>query len=166
MTTQELLLGNLAAAALLGITIYISRATFRRVAGAAAGGIAAVILNVGQDKFARSVGWWHFPSMSTPQATVLMYTAVALWYGAGVALIGWRATRRFGWQGLVTFIGIMSVYGPARDYLVARFSGAIVFAPGISPIIADAACWASGMALAQGMMRLFAGPARNDPLAR
>lgn len=52
-----------------------------------------------------------------------MYTVVALWYGAGVALIGWRVIRRFGGRGLVTFIGIMGVYGPIRDYGAARWSG-------------------------------------------
>jgi hypothetical protein len=166
MTTQQLLWANCAALALLAITIYISRATFRRVVSALAGGIAAALLNVGQDALAHSTGWWHYPSVKTPYGPMLMYSVVVLWYGAGVALIGWRVTRRFGGRGLMAFIGVMGIYGPARDYAAGAWSGAIVFAPGVVPVIADAACWASGMALAQGVMRLVGGPAKNDRLAR
>ena len=166
MTTQQLLLANCAALALLGVTIYLTRATFRRVAGALAGGVAAALLNMEQDRFAYAAGWWQYPFVNTPHGPVLMYIVVVLWYGGGVALIGWRVTRRFGGGGLVAFIGLMGIYGPTRDYLGAALTKAIIFAPGIIPVLADAACWASGMALAQGVMRLTAGPARADRLAR
>lgn len=166
MTTRLLLLANCASALLLAITIYFTRATFRRAAGALAGGVAAAMLNAAQDTLAHYQGWWYYPFVQTPYAPMLIYTAVALWYGGGVALVGWRVTRRFGGRGLAAFIGIMGLYGPARDYAAATWSGLITFAPGVVPVLADAACWASGMALAQAVMRLVAGPARSDRLAR
>jgi len=36
----------------------------------------------------------------------LLYLALWLWYGVGVTLIGWRISRRFGWRGLIGFIGL------------------------------------------------------------
>lgn len=95
-----------------------------------------------------------------------MYVAVGLWYGAGVALIGWRLTRHFGWRGQAAFISLMSVFGLGRDYAVAAVSGVIVFAPGIKTVVGDVVCWAILLGMAQGVMRLIAGPAKYDRLAR
>jgi hypothetical protein len=120
----------------------------------------------GVDALARDLGWWRYPGVQTPYGRVLMYVAAGLWYGAGVALIGWRLRRRFGWRGLAAFLGVIGVLGPLRDYAGAALTGVIVFAPGIVPILADAACWVAGTALIQGLMNLIAGPARGDRLAR
>jgi hypothetical protein len=75
--------------------------------------------------------------------------------------------RRFGWRGLAVFIGIVTVIGPPRDYLIATmFPKWMVFAPGVAPIIADGATYAGIVVLGHAVMRLVAGPAGKDPLAR
>jgi len=48
---------------------------------------------------------------------------------------------------------------------VTMYTWFIVFAPGIYRIV-DVVCWVGLVALAQGVMRLVAGPANGDPLAR
>jgi len=166
MTTRVLILADCAALVLLAITIYFTRATFRRVAGALIAGVTITVLIAGVDALAGKLGWWHYPGTETAFAPALMYVAAALWYGAGAGLIGWRLIRRFGWRGFVGFVGGMGVFGPLRDYAGAAATGAIVFAPGIVPALADAGCWAGGMAMAQVVMRLVSGPARSDPLRR
>jgi hypothetical protein len=42
----------------------------------------------------------------------------------------------------------------------------MVSTPGIRPIVADAAFFTAGLALGHALMRLIAGPARQDHLAR
>jgi len=42
----------------------------------------------------------------------------------------------------------------------------MVFAPGVAPIVADAAAYVGIVALGHAVMRLIAGPAREDRLAR
>lgn len=166
MTTQQLVLADCFALLLLCITAYLTRATRRRLVGALVAGIVVALLVVTADVYAHSRGWWIYPAATTSYGPPLMYVAVFLWYGAGVALVGWRLTRRFGWRGQVAFIAFMAVYGPVRDYLGAAFTHAIVFAPGLLPVIGDGLCWAGGMALAQAVMSLIAGLPKSDPLAR
>src|SRR5260370_457591 len=62
----------------------------------------------------------------------------------------------FGRRGLVIFLAIFVVYG----------NNIIVFGAGVAPVIGDALCWATMAILAQGVMRLIAGPAKADRLAR
>ena len=51
-----------------------------------------------------------------------------------------RVARRFGWRGLAVFVAAVAVIGPPRDYLIAaRFPDWMVFAPGVTPILADGA---------------------------
>jgi hypothetical protein len=128
------------------------------------GGVTVTALMAGVDALARERGWWDYSSLDTPYGLPLMYAAAALWYGAGVALIGWRLIRRFGWRGFAGLVGVAAVLGPARDYVWAALTGVIVFAPGIAPALLDAACWGFGIALVQGVMRLVAGPAGSDRL--
>lgn len=164
MTTRLIIVADCVALVLLGITVYLTRATLRRFLGALIGGVAVTLLMVGVDALARERGWWYYPDVSTPYGLPLMYAAAALWYGAGVALIGWWLTRRFGWRGLVGLVGAAAILGPVRDYAGAALTGAIVFGPGTTPALLDAACWGCGIALVQGIMRLVAGPARSDRL--
>jgi hypothetical protein len=164
MTTRMLIVADCAALVLLGMTVYLTRATFRRLVGALMAGVTVTLLVAGADVLARKLGWWYYPSLKTPYELVLMYLAAALWYGAGVALIGWRLTRRFGWRGLGAFVGVMGIVGPLRDYAGAAMTGAVVFGPGIIPVLGDAVCWAGGMAIAQAVMRLLVGSAGMDKL--
>jgi hypothetical protein len=73
----------------------------------------------------------------------------------------------FGWRGLAVFIGAVVIIGPPRDYLIAAmFPEWMVFAPGVVPILADAATYIGIVGLGHAVMRLIAGPARKDQLAR
>jgi hypothetical protein len=152
--------------AVLLATVYFTRATARRVAGALMGGGAVAFVGVGVEALAHTLGWWRYPSVETPYGPPLIYPAIVLLW-AGFALIGWRVTRRFGWRGQAAFLGAAVILGVPRDYAVAaRFPEFFVIAPGIGPALADAVCWAGTVALAQAIMRLVAGPVRGDPLAR
>ena len=75
--------------------------------------------------------------------------------------------RRFGWRGEVVFLAVVAVQGTFRDYIEAEQAlGVIVIAPGIGTLLLDAVLWGGLTALAQGVMRLVAGPAAADPLSR
>jgi hypothetical protein len=92
---------------------------------------------------------------------------VALVSSAPIYLVTWRVARRFGRRGLAMVVGIAAVIGPPRDYAVAAlFPEWIVFGPGLAPIFGVAATYAGFVALGHAVMRLVAGPARDDRLAR
>jgi hypothetical protein len=153
---------------LLGIIIYFTLATPRRVAGALIGGLGFGALNVAWDEAAFYAGWWHYPFTMAPYATLPLYLADAVFYGAGVALVGWRVNRRFGGRGLLLFLLLFTVYGIARDFggAAATHHAYIIFGVGVLLVLADAAAWAIDAALAQLLMRLVVGPAAAEPLAR
>jgi hypothetical protein len=82
-----------------------------------------------------------------------------------IYLVTWRVSRRFGWRGLAVSLCIVAIIGPPRDYLfAATFPEWMVFAPGVAPIIADAATYVGIVALGHAVMRLLAGPAGEDRL--
>ena len=146
--------------------VFFTRATKRRVAGALIGGVAVGAVGVGIEILAHTLGWWRYPSVETPYGPPLLYPALILSFTA-LALIGWRITRRFGWRGQATFLAALAILGTLRDYgWAARAPELIVFAPGVGTALVDAACWAGLAGLAQAVMRLVAGPAGDDPLAR
>ena len=69
------------------------------------------------------------------------------------------------WPGSVHWI--VAVIGPPRDYLIAAtFPKWMVFAPGVIPILADAAAYVGMVAVGHAVMRFIAGPASEDQLAR
>ena len=145
---------------------WFTRATSRRVKSALIGGAAVAITGVGVECLAHAAGWWRYPSVETPYGPPLIYPVVILLFAA-LSLVGWRVARRFGWRGQAVFICAVTILGTLRDYRVAAwFPQFIVFAPGMATVIVDAACWAGLLALALGVMRLVAGPARSDSLAR
>jgi hypothetical protein len=150
----------------MAVTIYLTRATRRRVIGALIGGAVVGLFGVGIECLAHVVGWWRYPFVKTAYGPPLMYPVVILLFAA-LALLGWRVTRRFGWRGQVVFLFAVAVFGTLRDYRVAAWLPEfIVFAPGIGIALVDAACWAGLLALAQAVMRLVAGPVKTDPFAR
>ena len=82
-------------------------------------------------------------------------------------LITWRVARRFGWRGLAVLLGVVTVIGPPRDYLVAAtFPEWMTMAGGVPPVLADAATYFGMFALGHAVMRLVAGPSASDPFAR
>jgi hypothetical protein len=151
---------------LLAVLVYFTRPTSRRLAGALAAGVVVAALNVLVDVVGYAQGWWRYPTVATPYGPPLFYVATGLWYGAGVALIGWRLTRRYGRRGLLALLLFMGIYGPLRDELGAAATGQIVFGPGPVPVLADALSWITLIGIGQAVMRLIAGPPDADPLRR
>jgi hypothetical protein len=148
------------------VLVYFTRATLQRVVGALAGGAVAGLLAIGAIALCERLGWWWVPFNPTPYFLALFYLGLAISL-APIYLVTWRVVRRFGWRGLAVFIGIVTVIGPPRDYLYARlFPKWMVFAPGFAPILADGLTYAWIVAVGHEVMRLVAGPAGVDRLAR
>jgi hypothetical protein len=166
MTTQQIILWASAYLIALVAVIYFTRATAQRVLGAMAGGAAAGLFGVGAIALCESLGWWWVSYASTPYFLALFYL------GASISLmpiypVTWRLARRFGWRGLAVFTGIVTIIGAPRDYFIAAmFPKWMVFAPGVAPILADSATYAGIVIVGHAVMRLIAGPARADRLAR
>jgi len=125
-----------------------------------------VLLGLGAIALSENLGWWHIPFASTSSFLPLFYVGLAISL-TPIYLVTWRLARRFGWCGLAVFIGIVAVIGPPRDYLIAStFPKWMVFAPGVIPILADAATYVGMVALGHAVMSFTAGPASGDQLAR
>lgn len=166
MTPQQIILFTCGYLVLLVAVIYFTRATPRRVIGAMAGGAAAGLLGVGAIALCEALGWWRIPYASTPYILALFYLGLSISL-MPIYPVTWRVARRFGWHGLAVFIGIVTVIGPPRDYLyAAKFPKWMVFGPGVAPIVADGATYFGVVVLGHAVMRLVAGPAKKDRLAR
>ena len=166
MTTREIVLWSCAYLVELCAVVYFTRASARRVMGALVGGAAAGLLGLGAVALCEALGLWRIPFASTPYFLPLFYLGLSISL-TPIYLVTWRLARRFGWRALAVFIGAVAVIGPPRDYLIAAtFPKWMVFAPGVAPILADAATYVGMVALGHVVMRLVAGPAREDRLAR
>ena len=166
MTTQQLILYTCGYLIALVAVIYFTRATTRRVMGAVAGGSAAGLFGIGALALCESLGWWWVPYAPTPSFLTLFYVGLAISL-TPIYPVTWRLARRFGWRGLAVFVGIVTIIGPPRDYFIAAtFPKWMVFAPGVAPILADGAAYFGVVVLGHAAMRLVAGPARDDRLAR
>ncbi len=166
MTTPQIIVMISAYAAALVATSYFTRAPSRRVMGALAGGAAAGGLGLGAMVLGEGLGVWRVFIPSTPGVCVLFYLGFAI-SCSPVYLITWRVARRFGWRGLAVCLIVVGVIGPPRDYLFAAVHAEwMVFAPGVAPILADAATYVGIVALGHAVMRFVSGPARESRLAR
>lgn len=166
MTIQQMILVTCGYMVVLVAVVYFTRATARRVIGALVGGFAAGLFGLGAIALCEVLDWWRVPLTSTPYARTLLYICLSITL-IPIYPVTWRVARRFGRRGLAIFIGIVTVVGPPRDYLYAAlFPEWMVFAPGVAPILADAVTYAGIVALGHAAMRIIAGPAREDGLAR
>lgn len=166
MTTQELIVMISAYSVASVAAVYFTRANAQRVVGAFAGGAAVGLMVLGAIALCEALGWWRVPYASTPSFLPLLYVGLAI-SCSPIYLITWRVARRFGWRGLALFVGAAAVIGPPRDYLIAaKYPEWMVFAPGVAPILADAATYVGIVAMGHAVMCLVAGPARSDRLAR
>jgi serine/threonine protein kinase len=132
---------------LLGSVIYFSRATVIRVMGALAGSVLFALTYVCVHRH----GSWHVGFM-----------LILVCFGAVLLLLFWRIARRFGWRAQAAFTIGAAIAGPLRERVVGRLMD-VTFA---TPLLADMAIWAIGLVIAQGVMRIVAGPARGNRLAR
>ena len=166
MTRQQIIVMTGAYSIALAAAIYFTRATSRRVAGALAGGAAAACMGMGAIVLGQALGVWWVSLPSTPGTLALFYLGLAISVSP-IYLITWRVAVRFGWPGLAVCLVIVAVIGPPRDYLfVATYPEWMGFSPGAAPVLADAATYVGIVALGHAVMRLVAGPARGDRLAR
>lgn len=88
---------------LLTVIIYFTRETPRQILGAMVGGLAVSLLGISIDIIAYYNGWWYYPNSTTAYGSLGYYLIAASFYGAGVALIGWRVNRHFGLKVLIVF---------------------------------------------------------------
>jgi hypothetical protein len=164
MTTQQLILMAIVYAVALAAAIHFTRATARRVGGALAGGAIVGLMLMGVIVLFESLGWWRVPFGTSQYFPLVLYIGIAISLSP-IYLVTWRVARRFGWRGLAICVGIASVIGPPRDYLIAAiYPEWMVFGPGVAPILADSATCAGMVALGHAVMRIVAGPAGGDPL--
>jgi hypothetical protein len=167
MTFQQIIVGTVVYAIALAAIVCFTRPTWRRFAGAVAGAAAAtglrfwVIVCVGEAQ-----RLWHVPLDPSPVFMALLCFGAAV-STVPILLVTWRIARRFGWRGLaVTFLAL-AVVGPPWEFAVgARFPEWITYTHSITTILAISAVYVGGLGAGQGVMRLVAGAARGDRLAR
>jgi hypothetical protein len=165
MTTQQLHLFNGLYLALFLVVALLTRATARRIAGALGGGAAIGAVGLGIVALGERAGWWHMAIPWEPYFLALMLIDFAV--SGFLFLITWRIARRFGRRGLVVTLLVLALIGPPRDYAYMRqFPEWGHYAPGIAPILAISASYVILILIGHGVMRLVAGPARADRLAR
>jgi hypothetical protein len=167
MTLQQIIVGTVVYAVALAAIVYFTRPTRRRFAGAFVAGAAAaglglwVIIPVGEAQ-----RLWRVPLDRSPLFMALLFFGTAV-STAPILLVTWRIARRFGWRGLAVTFAALAVIGPPREFAVeAKFPKWITYTHGIATILAISALYAGGVGAAHAAMRLVAGPARGDPLAR
>ena len=172
LTMDQFALISLAPVAALGLlVIYFTKARLWRVSAALLGGLFGGLLNLVADLVAFRLGLWHYASTHPAYASPWFYVTAGLGYGAVASLIGWRIDRRFGRRGVLIFLACVAAFGLLRDFLLTAAANAsgihlLVLAPGPLTVLADALCWVGCVGIALLVMRLVAGPARRDRLAR
>lgn len=165
MTTQQLYLFSCLYLIVLAVVTVLTRATARRIVGALAGAGIAGVAGLGIIIAGERAGWWHMAIPWEPYFLVLMCISMTLC--GFVFLLTWRLARRFGGRGLAIVVFAAAVLGPVRDHAyMARFPEWGSYAPGLAPVFAISAAYVILGILGHGTMRLIAGPASADPLAR
>ncbi|HMG74067.1 MAG TPA: hypothetical protein VK582_11255 [Pyrinomonadaceae bacterium] len=164
MTKLQIIFVTCAYFVALVVVVYFTRPTSRRVVGAFVGGAVVGCFGMGAIVAGNALGLWRVPIFWTPYFVALFYLGLTISV-TPIYLVTWRVARRFGWRGLAVCLVVVAIIGPPRDYLyAARYPAWMVFAPGIAPILADAAAYIGIVAIGHAVMRLIAGPSREDRL--
>jgi hypothetical protein len=165
MTTLQLHLFNCIYLAISVIVAILTRATARRLFGALAGAAVGGLLAISGIALGERLLWWHMSITWAPWYLILLWIDFTVC--AYVFLILWRIVRRFGWRGLAVVILATSVIGPLRDYwYMKRFPEWGAYGPGVTPFVVIAAGYPILIVVGYAVMRIIAGPARGDRLAR
>lgn len=165
MTGQMVLMISLYFAAFV-VVAYLTHAKVRRIGGALAGGAVFGAVALLAVALGEAQNWWRVPKANSSHFQLL------LWLGfivscAPVYLITWRVARRFRARGLAVCVLVSAIIGPAREYLFAvTFPRWIIFSAGMTPVLAVATIYALLVVVGHAVMRVAAGPAPCDPLAR
>jgi hypothetical protein len=165
VTIQQVYWFSLMAFVLTTVVAVLTRATLRRIAGASAGAAVCGPVGLGIIDFCERAGWWHMVIPRDPYFLTILWINVTL---CGYPfLITWRIARRFGGRGLVVALCIVVVLGPIRDsWYMAKFPEWGFYAPGIVPMLAISGAYLLLGIVGHGLMRMIAGPAETDRLAR
>ena len=84
-----------------------------------------------------------------------------------IFLVTWRIARRFDWRGLAVVVVVVALIGPPRDmWYMRQFPEWGSYGPGIAPVLAISAAYVLMIIVGHGVMRLIAGSAGADRLAR
>jgi hypothetical protein len=149
--------GVMATAGMFAVVAFFTRATWKRIGGVLLASLPLIPLVMLYDAIAARFGWWVYPSLTTSSAPIAWYIAAALWYGAALALIGWRVRRRFGSWSFAVFLLAAGLFGVIRDSFYAANTGLIQFAPGPIPLTLDFLAYTSAIALVQFLMDRISG---------
>lgn len=165
MTTYQLHLFNALYLAIFAFVAILTRATGRRTAGALAGAAVSGAAAIGIVALGNEVGWWNMVVIWEPYFLTLLWIDFAL--GGFIFLLTWRIARRFGGRGLAMAIVVAAIFGPLRDYrYLERFPEWGTYGPGVTPVLAVSGTYVLMGVMGHAVMRLIAGPARTDRLAR
>lgn len=165
MTSQQLYQFNGLYVIILAVVAVLTRATPRRIGGALAGAGADGVVALGTIPLGERAGLWHIAITWEPYYLLLLWIDFTL---AGfVFLITWRIARRFGARGLAVTLLLAAALGPLREYrYMAQFPEWGAYAPGIAPVLAISLGYILFGVIGHGVLRLAAGPAAEDRLAR
>jgi len=165
VTKQQLYLFSCLYLVILAVVAVLTRATPRRLAGALVGAAVMGGAGLGIVAIGESARWWHFVMTWEPYFLTLMW--IGMIPCGFIFLITWRIARRFGGRGLAVVICIVAVVGPLRDsWYMAMFPEWGSYAPGFAPMLATSGAYVLLGIIGHGLMRLVAGPAAADRLAR
>jgi hypothetical protein len=165
VTKQQLYLFGCLYLTILAVVVVLTRATPRRFVGALVGAAAMGGAGLGIVAIGESARWWHFVMTWEPYFLTLMW--IGMIPCGFIFLITWRIARRFGGRGLAVVAFVAAVLGPVRDYrYMATFPEWGAYAPGLAPVFAISVAYVILGILGHGTMRLVAGPAPADRLAR
>jgi hypothetical protein len=154
------------ALALFCALVAFTRASRRRVLGAVASVVVFTLLSAPIDTMGLRLGLWSYPSCTDPpHPPLLVYIGQALVFVGSIALVGFRVLRRFGARGGAVLTLLVCGLGAIRDFTIAAVMPDVIrVGPLPASAIADVLAWGVVVAVALGVTRIVAGPAREDVL--
>lgn len=163
MDTLVVCLATAASILLFSLSGWLTRAGYWRIAASLLSGLVAAAFAFGLDRAAFEFGWWSYGEMET-HAPIATYACTALWFGAGLGLIGWRMMRNWGGRGEAAFFLLFPLLGLARDFALATTGAGFTFSAGWMPVAISAGGWLAIAFIVQIGMQLLVGAIDSDPL--
>jgi hypothetical protein len=147
------------AALALGTAIYFLRPSRTTLLGMAAGGIAWGIAMGGKWWLEHQLGWWRsrFPDTPDPLLVLSPWTWLTFPVFAMLFLLLLSAVgHRFGWKGQLIALVAFGLYQEPREHVYfSTFLPALIYQPGLTPILSGAGMLIAGGIMGLLVMRLF-----------